>query len=379
MLVISVMVYRNPIEHTVTFGYHMAADQWWARRPVTNFFYFPHFIILYSPFHWLLPPWDEIIWRWFGAAGLGFGLWEFLRATFRENNWQRFTLISLVTLPLMLGAVRNGQANAHLAATLLFAAASLARERWWRAVFFLMLAVALKPLGLAAVGLAFAAFPLLRWRLAVGIILLTASLFCFGPADYVKTQIVGSVNALRGTSKVAEERFQTADQKTSGRKPWFVKGAMARGFADINGLLDVFGCALVGKISTVVRAFAGLVFAVGCWLAARRLDKNLVAPFWAAAAAAWLMLFNPMNETNSYVILAPVIGWWCWYFREQSEWRLAWSLVAMLLSMALLRNVLRPLLGGDGTNAFAAAFFPAMTLLFVGVVVAKTFFQKRAT
>ena len=84
-----------------------------------------------------------------------------------------------------------------------------------------------------------------------------------------------------------------------------------------------------------------------------------------ALATAYLMLFNPMTEENSYSILAPALGVWGAFFLFRPEGRglraLGWVITAMALSMGLLPNIVRPLFG----NYFALFWHPFMTLVFL--------------
>jgi hypothetical protein len=80
------------------------------------------------------------------------------------------------------------------------------------------------------------------------------------------------------------------------------------------------------------------------------------------------MLFNPMNEANSYVILAPALGaWGAWFlFSDGSGGRqFGWGIMMMALSMGLLPNMLRPFFG----NYFALFWLPCMTLLFLAALI----------
>ncbi len=349
MLVISVMVSLRPFNRTVTPLYHEAAANWWSRQPLyqgpSGMNYLPPFALLFSPFHLLPLVVAEVLWRWTAAAGLAGGLGLMLRRTTDASAARDFALISLAVAPLTMAALRNGQANAHFAAALLLAAACLARGRWWPATVCLALSLAIKPLGLAALGLAVMVFPRLWWRLPVGALILLLVPFLCAPAGYVQTQYAAAWQNLTQCAAVTERRF-----------------------ADLNGLLGAFGMPLAGTASLAVRGLAGLGFAGLCWFAGRRLDRGLQALLWLAAAAAYLMLFNPMTEANSYVILAPALGLWAWHFAETGRPRLAWTLAAMLLSMGLLPNLVRPWLG----NAFALAWHPAMTLVFLAVVFWET-------
>ena len=79
------------------------------------------------------------------------------------------------------------------------------------------------------------------------------------------------------------------------------------------------------------------------------------------------MLFNPMTEANSYVILAPAMGVWAAWFLfaevEHARW-LGWGLLGMVLSMGLLPNVVRPLFG----NYFALFWHPCLTIVFLTLI-----------
>jgi hypothetical protein len=139
-------------------------------------------------------------------------------------------------------------------------------------------------------------------------------------------------------------------------------------FADINGILRTFGTVLGPSASKLVRVLAGGVTAVVWWWGARRLREPLPGLWLYALATAYLMLFNPMNEENSYSILAPALGAWAAFFLLSPEARnarsLGWAIVAIALSMGLLPNIVRPLFG----NHFALFWHPVMTLVFLALL-----------
>jgi hypothetical protein len=136
-------------------------------------------------------------------------------------------------------------------------------------------------------------------------------------------------------------------------------------FADINGLLRTFGIGLSPQFSTCLRVLMGACALILWFLGAKRLTEPLRAFWLYALTATYLMLFNPMTEQNSYVILAPVLGVWAAFFLFSSEDKLSrarsWTIAAMALSMAFLPNILWPLFH----NRFALAWYPLMTILFV--------------
>jgi len=371
LLAISIMVLLKPASRSVTPVYHDEVALWFHQQTL-HLFYFPQFALLFAPFHLLPPPLGDIAWRAAAAGGLGFGLYILLRSSFQSSDWRAFALVSLAAMPLTLGAVRNGQANAQLAAALVLTAACLLQQRWSLGTFFLMIAIACKPLGLAAAGLAFVVFPKMRLRIPAGIFLLFALPFLFGPPAYVAGQIAASVQRLKQCETVSESRYSTQAHLPSGQNDVTLsptaQGAALSPKADISGLFIHLGIPFTGFPATFTRAVAGLLMAAVCWLMAGRGDKLLSVSVWFTASTVWLMLFNPMTETNSYVILAPVFGWWIWYFVEKGKLRLAWTLAILCLSMPLLHNVAHPLLGGPSANKFADALFPTVTLIFATII-----------
>ncbi len=346
-LVITVMVVSRPTKRTVTPLYHDAVKLWEQRQSLYagpyGMNYLPSFIPVFTPYHAFPVEVGDVLWRSTAFAGFAMGIWILTR---KQGGAKAFALVTLIGLPLCLGALRNGQANAHLGMTLLAAAACLYLKRWTLASIFLGLAVAIKPLGLAAVGLAFAAYPHLWWRLGLSVVGFLLLPFAIAPTAYVQSQYVDAYNNLRQCSEVTEHRF-----------------------ADINGFLRTFGIPLVGKASLLVRAGAGALFALLCFVFVRRQTDRERALSWLAFSAAFLMLFNPMNESNSYAIFGPVLALWAWQFKIYDRRFLAWTLFAMLITMSVLPNLLRPWLG----NSFALAWHPAMTALFITILIVQFF------
>jgi hypothetical protein len=350
MLVIAAMVLHNPFKHTVTLGsYHPSAENWWAGRNLyigpSGMNYLPHFAVLYSPFHFLPFRWSEILWRFCAAASVAGGLWLLMRELFGAKAERPFFWATILTVPLALGALRNGNANAIFSGVTLLAVVATLQKRWWLAVAWMVLATALKPLGVVLLLLASIYYtPVLR-RLPAALLGLALFPFFFGRPDYVLEQYREAWQNLHACATVTEHRF-----------------------ADFNGILWALGTPLFGAPATIVRLLAGGVTAI-IWLwSARRLAPALRGLSLYALTAAYLMLFNPMNEANSYVILAPALGaWGAWLLcgDEPVRRRLGWGLVLMALSMGLLPNFLRPLFG----NHFALCWHPCMTILFIAALL----------
>jgi hypothetical protein len=342
MLVISIMVFLRPLKRTVTPLYHEATTHWWAGEALyagpSGMNYLPQFPILFTPFQALPSPWNDVVWRLFAAAVLVTGLWRVVRMLF-GLDWEKwFFWATVFAMPMCLGALRSGQANALLSGLILHAAGCLAARQWNRAAVLIVLTLAVKPLGAVLVLLAPVVYAPLRWRVPAGLAALLALPFLCAPTGYAIAQYQALGANLKDCSAIQEHRF-----------------------ADLNGILRTLGTELPPKVSTVVRAAAGLLTASLWWVGAKRLKEPRRAMWLHALTAGYLMLFNPMNESNSYVILAPALGLWAvhWLSHPAHVTR-GRVLVAMTLSMGLLPNLVRPLFG----NHFTLIWHPTMTLLF---------------
>jgi len=349
MLVITVEVILHPLHRSVTRdSYHYAAGKWWVHESLyvgpSGFNYLPQFAILFSPFHFLPVRLGEVLWRWCAAAMLIGGLWQTLTRLFRSEPERAFFWATLLSMPLSMCALQNGNANAHFGGVLMLCVAAILAERWWLALALMALATAIKPLGIVLLMLAPLVYAPMRWRLPLVVLALALFPFLFAGPGYAWSQYRGAWTNLQACAVVTEHRF-----------------------ADINGFFRTFGAALPPQASKLVRVVAGAMTAGLWWWGARRLREPQTALWFYALAASYLMLFNPMNEENSYVILSPALGiWGAWFLLGpgENERHLGWTLVFMALTMGLLPNFLHPLFG----NYFALFWHPFMTIVFVAML-----------
>lgn len=345
MLVVGMIVTLQPLKRTVTPLYHEAAANWWAGQNLYSgpqgMNYLPHFAMLFSLFHLLPLRLAEVLWRFGAAAMLAGGLWQVVRALFAPKPERAFLWATFLAMPLCMNALRSGQANAVFSGVTLLAAGALLNQRWWLATVLMALATSIKPLGIVLLVLAPVCYGPLRGRVLLAILGMAIFPFLFGSPAYVLAQYYASFTNLQACSVAAEHRF-----------------------ADINGLLRTFGTAFTPEVSRLVRALAGGL-ALGLWWRTAKLVRQPVQTLWLySLTAAYLMLFNPMNEENSYVILAPALGVWGAFFLfhpgGQAFRGFGWVISVMALSMGLLPNIVRPLFG----NRFALCWHPAMTIVF---------------
>jgi len=347
LVAITVMVTLHPQKHTVTGLYHEAAANWWAGNSLYvgpgGMNYLPHFALAFAPFEAMPAPWGDITWRWLSAGLLAGGFWRLARQLRPDAPEQLFFWSSLFGLLLCLDAIRSGQANALFAALTTHAVVFLMQQRWWLATPVIFAALVIKPLGLVLLLLAPVVYRPMIWRAAMGCVIFAAFPFLFGNPHYVWSQHASLVENLRACSAVTEHRF-----------------------TDINGLLRTLGLGLSDRASQLLRVLAGGATLGLWWLGARRLAEPLKGIFLLALTTAYLMLFNPMNEVNSYVILAPVLAALAaFHLKFEGPKGLGWALVFMAVTMAVLPELLRKVYG----NSFALWWHPLMTLAFVALLV----------
>ena len=289
---VCVMVSLDPVRRSVTPVFHLAAERWWARRPLYSdprgFHYLPQFALLFAPFHALPAPLGDLLWRILSVAAVVAGVSALSRRASPDDRQAADRLLGLALLFSIwpcLGAIRNGQTNLAFAGLLVLAAALLASERWTAAAAVLVLLVAIKPLGIVVVLLAPWGYPRLLGPLAAGLAVLAALPFLFAPPSYVLSQYRDAAAHLAAWSGTTETRF-----------------------ADLAALLRRFGLPLSTGAATIARAVFAFV-TLGLWLTAvRRRREPARALLLALLAAAYLLLFNPMTEKNTYAIAAPALG-----------------------------------------------------------------------
>lgn len=348
-LAVATYVGLRPRKRTVTPLYHEAVCFWQAHASLytgpKGMNYVPMFVVLFRPFHALPSPVGDIAWRAFSIGMFAWGIWRMVRLRFGQDALRPFIWVSLLSLPLSLSCMRNGQSTVLLTAFLLLGVASMGDKQWWAAATFCALAFVMKPLGLVLVMLAPFVYPKLFWRLPITLVVALGVPFLFADSAYVFAQYQGCL----------ENLTQCA-------------GPTHRHFADINGLLRIVGLSIPLNIIGKVCAAAGLPTLIAWLLLARRTDRTFRAVWLFTLTAVYLMLFNPMNEANSYVTLAPAMAFWTVEFLVHSPGTRRDGVIFVLLiaSLAFLDNALRPFVG----NGFAKSWYPLVTVVWLWLTFA---------
>lgn len=331
---------------STTGTYHEASRSWWANQGLyggpTGMNYLPHFAILFSPFQMMPKPVGDLLWRWLSIGVLVIGWWRLVHLLRPSKTWPIFLGSSLLALGACGDAFRNGQANTIFAGLTLLAVGFLIQQRWWAASFALVGSLAIKPLGVVLLALIPFGYPQVLGPLTKVLVGFVVSPFLFGSPDYVVAQFREAWDNLLSCSLVTKHRF-----------------------TDINGFFRTFGMEIVGVWSQLLRVGAGLATLGVWWVIARRTWDPFRGLFLLSLTTSFLMLFNPMNEVNSFVIFAPVAAIWamnCW----ESENSRMTGIVMMLMvfSIGVFPELLRPLF-----NKFALWWDPLMTAIILSIVI----------
>ena len=195
-----------------------------------------------------------------------------------------FAFSTAMVLPPSIASLRNGQANLHIAGLMLHAAADLRYRKWGRAALGLVAGVVIKPIIIVMVLLSAAVYRPMIARVIIGLALVLALPFAF-PKSALRD---GSISRLQGG---AAGLIAAAGPVLQHAR-----------FARENGMDDV-AADLQSDVDGRRRGDA--------WLLpdrAKRWPEPARVFFLLGFAAVYLMLFNPRTESNSYVMLSPIIA-----------------------------------------------------------------------
>ena len=270
--------------------YSQACDHWWARSDIyigrIGMNYLPIFVMMFSPFNALGMPQGDILWRIVCLLCVAWSVRRLITLVTPQPSSRIFLWASVFVMPVCLGAVRFGQANEPFAAATALAAVFLIERRWKMAGTAIATAIALKPLGIVLALLAMCGYRRVIIPVVVGIFAILLIPFAFGPPEYVLAQYQGLISNMRDCSDVTTHNRQ---------------------YANLNGIFQALSIHMPStamKVLTLSAAFGTLIL----WLfAARRVEEPERGLLLLSLATIYLMLFNPMNESNSFVIVAPAI------------------------------------------------------------------------
>lgn len=286
----------NPNRTGVVPNYRFASQHWWMLKSMYpggthGYLYLPQFAVLFSPIDWIQPPvLGEMVWRAFGFGLLGWALWKLAQLLEVQDvgigaNARAYFYLVFLAVPASLASINNGQTNLPLSACLVLVAVGLMKEKWWVVSVLLTLCVILKPIAFASWLLAFAVFPKARVPLGLMILPLVGIGFLNPNPGYAWSQWL----------EFAEKCFRSYSPENLR-------------VSDLFGMLDKWGILSPAWLASFVRAIACLAALV--FVGYRTKKMGIQAGAWALWVGSVLVLtiFNPRVETNSYVLISPLLA-----------------------------------------------------------------------
>jgi hypothetical protein len=278
--------------HSVTTPYRTylaAARHLLAHRPlyqlrnIDGFQYPPQAAIAFVPIARLGSPYGEIAWRALGWALLASGVWRTCRTLAPGDRHACFLVATVLAVGTSTASLGNGQYNLCIAALVLHAVADLSARRWSMASAWLAVGLGLKQLMLVPAALVWALYRPMRWRIPIALLVVVLLPLVVVDRGYLLAQYEGC----------------WAKTVISGRPD--------RLFDDVRGLLAPIWI-MPHAVYGVVRLIMGTLALAICAIAHRRIREPFAIALIAGLAATYLMLFNPRNQPNSYVLVASLAG-----------------------------------------------------------------------
>jgi hypothetical protein len=253
--------------------------------------YSPPVSAFFVPFTALPNAAGGVVWRLLSAAVYLGGCAWFCATVL--PSWQRHSRSAraglwLLLVPLSVGSLANGQANALVAGLLLAGTAAAARRHWSASACLLAAATLFKGYPLA-LGLLFTAIHPLRFgpRYAAVIALGLAVPFATQEAEYVGQQYRAWAESL----------------EADDRKDW----PLVEGYRDLWHLGRAVGLPMDRTAYLALQVLTAAAAAVICLTARRRgWDRRSLLTAAFSLGIFWMILCGPATESSTYTLLAPI-------------------------------------------------------------------------
>ena len=194
-----------PLPGNVFRVYRDAGCHWLEGQPLydgtgTGFIYLPQCALLCVPLSFMSFYWGGVVWRILNIGVFAVGVWRFTRLAGRNESPGMFARVSLIVALLSWSAARHGQMTLMMGGLMLVAVVELVDRRWWRAVLWMTLGFALKPLIVVLMLLAAVLYPRTSWRMLLAMVALVALPLLAQRPEYVLEQYRQSVQMLNDAS-----------------------------------------------------------------------------------------------------------------------------------------------------------------------------------
>ena len=286
LLFVCVRVFISPESKTVYPIFSASGRFWWTsadlyvpRRPtdeLCSYRYSPTFAILVTPFAWLPDDVGGVAWRLFNVGAFFGSLAWLLRTVLQPKQTPNLLAwLLLLTIPLALQSVNNGQANLVVSACMMGTVAAVKEKRWNLASLLMGLAFICKLYPIALGMLLILLYPRqLLCRMPIAAMASLGLPFLCQYPSYVFHQYEHWLVLLR-----ADDRVDIAFEQM---------------YRDLWLLIRLYGLPISRNIYMLAQVLAGAGIALMCWYRQRAgWSEQTLLTSTLALAAAWMMLLGP--------------------------------------------------------------------------------------
>ena len=266
----------------------------WAGKPIyalnglQGFHYLPIMLVIGTPLGWVSTPIAGAI---FGLLSIAFLAWSVYRLAEAVAPAHPITAAGSILAASVVASHQSVvlfQMQMPMTSAMICAAVAGMKGRWQAMAWWLVLAIALKPLAIVMALLAVAVVPQTRLPIAIGLAALLLVPFGFQNWSYVAAQYGGYLDNLSAVANAPAGQ-------------WYAQ-------TEISTLFRSLGLELSSPVRLAIRLGAAIGALVLAWRIAAIGVARATAFALLILATCYIGLFNPRQENVSFIVVAPGIA-----------------------------------------------------------------------
>lgn len=324
--IILVIAWQAPDARSVVVNYRFGAEMFLAGHSPYNikvamgYLYAPAFAALYVPFLHLGAHWGDTLWRVLSFAVLTYAVYRQMRRIGPQNAIWFLSCTLFLALPVTAGALRNGQATILLIGACWLMTLSALEGRRAELFFWTSVALIAKPTVIVLMLLLGAIRPRLIPAMLLALVTVLVLPYAFGPFEFV--------------NRLNRDFFALMTAMSVDKSVAFVPADFTAVFAEI-------GAPISTTVATLIRMVVGLATLGAVVWFDRRLEHRLKALVIFLIAAAYMCVFNPRVESNTYAMVAVPAGMAIAYIWQQERGGALRIVLAGALLLSGMTGILR--------------------------------------
>lgn len=292
-LVTAALAQMSLDDRSVVFVYRHGAEAFVAGRTLYNvqlemgYLYAPAFAALYSPLLMLGNHLGDLVWRAICFGVLTFAVIRQVRKLGGNDLTWLLSFGLAISLPMALGAIRNGQATILLAGACWLLTLSALEGRRAETFLWASLAVIAKPTAIVMVLLVAALRPRLIPVLVISLLVVLIIPYAVAPVGYVNEQYRDFFHMLTSMAVDRSGPFSPCD---------------------FTSALAWAGYPIPEFDATIVRVITALMTLSAVLWSDRKLERGTAGLAIFVVACFYMCVFNPRVESNTYAMFAVPAG-----------------------------------------------------------------------